>query len=95
MQVQKYDDKVVDIGALAMNGSQTEAENSLLMSPFTYISKSDLSDIMGDIGMNDLFSPKSTSFKSSSDIVLFSKPRLPEDDKENVTSEKSRKESCE
>ena len=78
-----------------MNGSQAEAENSLLMSPFTYISKSDLSDIMGDIGMNDLFSPKSTSFKGSTDMAMFSKPRLPEDDKENVTSENSRIDSCE
>ena len=94
LQIQKFDDKIVNIGALTMNNDQSEGESSLLMSPFQYISKSDMSDIMGDIGMTDLFSPRSMPFKGSNELALFPKSKLSEDEKENVISEGSRMESC-
>lgn len=86
-KVKKYEDKIVNIGALTMNNGHADNEASLLMSPFQNATKSDISDIMGDVGMADLFSPR--SIKAMNDIAMFPKSKpsdFPEDDKENAVS---------
>ena len=91
----KYDEKVVNIRAMTLNTSQTESESSLLMSPFQNVSKSELSDIIGDVGISDLFSPR--AIKAMNDIALFPKSKAThfhEDDKENVISERPSIDSC-
>lgn len=70
-----------------MNNGHADNEASLLMSPFQNATKSDISDIMGDVGMADLFSPR--SIKAMNDIAMFPKSKpsdFPEDDKENAVS---------
>ena len=94
--MQKHDDKIVNIGALTMTSGQADGDSSFLMSPFQYISKSDMSDLMGDMEMTDLFhtSPNPISFKNSNEAALFPRSKLPEDDKENAISDSTRIDSC-
>ncbi|XP_065072115.1 myb-related protein A-like isoform X1 [Rhopilema esculentum] len=88
VKVSKLTDKSNLVAPNAIKLEPPDPDPSLLMSPFPNVNSSDMSDMLGDVGMIELLSPRTIKSMNEAAALPKPKPDFHEDEKENLILER-------